>query len=216
MCDHASVMVVTHVFPCGTKKIFSTCNMWLLDYLLDYLSRNRKDASSASAMIDEAKEDLHSHKGLENKELEFDPFEGRTTLVYDEDGSRSTCNYEFFSADVAARLLNAVVDPFYLKSPVEVKYYAPDVKVYLVRNNRIMREVNPGFLKDFGVQEKGPVVLWKMKNKPRTIRPSPNPEEAPMEDNVKFLELKSSKFPVPQPCSASPPIPEVFRVRSVF
>ena len=137
-------------------------------WLLDFLSGKHKHASSAS-MIHKA--DLDCHGGLvdtdTDEELEFDRFEGNNTLVYEEDGTTRFSNHKFVDAHVAAGLLSADVDRFFLSSPVEMKYYgavAPDVKVYLLRN-RVMRKENQALWNHFKIREKGPVLLY-MTNKP--------------------------------------------------
>lgn len=162
-------------------------------------------------MIHQA-EDLDCHGDLADtdtdEELEFDRFEGHTTLVYEEDGTTRFSNHKFVDAHVAAGILDADVDRFFLGSPVEMKYYgdaAPDVKIYLLRN-RVMRKENPGLWNHLKIREKGPVILHHMPNKPRVILP-PSDLEGP----IKVYKPTALKIPTHQPCSASPPIPNTFR-----
>lgn len=167
-------------------------------WLIDFLSGKHKHISS-TYMIHKADLDYHG-------DLEFDRFEGHTTLVYEEDGTTRFSNHNFVDSHVAAGLLDADVDRFFLSSPVEMKYYgavAPDVKVYLLRN-RVMRKENRGLWNHFKIREKGPVLLY-MTNKPGIILPSPN-----LGAPNKVYEPKGLKIPTPQPCSVSPPIPVVF------
>lgn len=186
--------------------------MWLLDFL-----SGKHKYGCASAMIHQA-EDLDGLDGLDchgdladtdtDEESEFDRFEGHTTLVYEADGTTRFYNHKFVDASVAAGLLDADFDRFFLNSPVEMKYYgtaAPDVKIYLLRN-RVMLKENQGLWNHFKIREKGPVLLYHMTNKPRIILPSPN-----LEAPNKVYKPKALKIPTPQPCSASPPIPGTFR-----
>jgi len=173
--------------------------MWLLELLIG----KRKDAS-ASAMIHEA-ENLEVHgvfPGTDEELEKFDHFEGKTTLVYKEDGTTSLFNHKFVDTNVAAGLLDVDADPFFIGSPVEMKYYgdaAPDVKIYLLCN-RVMRKENPGLWNHLKIREKGPVVLHRMTNKPRVIRPPP----------IKVYKPMAIKIPTHQPCSVWSPIPGTF------
>lgn len=158
------------------------------------------------------KADLDWHGDLADtdtdEELEFDRFEGHTTLVYEEDGTTRFSNHEFVDTHVAAGLLDADVDRFFLSSPVEMKYYgavAPDVKIYLLRN-RLMRKENMALWKDLNIREKGPVMLHHMTNKPRVILLPHN-----LEGPIEVYKSAPLKISTPQSCSASPPIPGTFR-----
>ena len=185
-------------------------------WLLDFLSGKHKPASCASMMTPDADLDYHGDPAdtyNTDEELEFDPFEGHTTLVYKEDGTTRFYNHKFVDANIAGGLLDADVDRFFLSSPVELKYYgadAPDVKVYLLRN-RVMRKENQPLWNHFKIREKGPVLLYHMTNKPRVILPAPSLSEVPN----KVYKPNALKIPTPQTASASPPIPGTF-IEAVF
>ena len=143
----------------------------------------------------------------EEEKLERKGLNMYSTCLYEEDGTAFMFYHDVFNVDVAAELLKVYFDPRGLH-PVEMKYdgnAAPDVAIYLLRN-RVMRKENPALWKHFKIREKGPVVLHYMTNKSRNILSPPN-----LEGPIEVIKPRALRIHTHEPCSASPPIPGVFR-----